>query len=338
MALSTEDILAKFPTKNLPRIEGEPNYQSINECLQALYGNAALIPTTLGGGAHGHIGLIMPGPLYATLSVNPYVAPADPGAQPNIPAGTNAALREQLREQHRTGRKIYDTHTNINSALKALLLKAVDDAYVCKLKNRLTGYLGVTTRDLLDHLLDRYRKITLADMVECQKALNEPLDPSLPIDVYFKKIDDTAQYAADGNTPFTPEQILQAAYHAVSSTGLYIEPCKQWRRRTAVDKMWPNFKIYFGEEYHDLKETQRITAGQGGYHGANAATDIVIDLGAALDNLALAASADKNIVKESVRANKQLTDATKLLSEANRTPRMYGLPQAGILTQEPLQE
>jgi hypothetical protein len=59
MGLSVTDIVAKFPVKTLTVITGEPDYETINHIVQTLYSNAASLPTTIGGGAHGHIGLIM---------------------------------------------------------------------------------------------------------------------------------------------------------------------------------------------------------------------------------------------------------------------------------------
>jgi hypothetical protein len=41
-----------------------------------------------------------------------------------------------------------------------------------------------------------------------------------PIDVYFTKIDDSVQYAADGKTPYTAQQIVTAAENAVRKTGM----------------------------------------------------------------------------------------------------------------------
>ena len=56
--------------------------------------------------------------------------------------------------------------------------------------------------------------------------MNKMIDATQRIDIYFKRIDDTVKYAADGNVAFTTEQTLQMAYHAVSTTGYYIEACK----------------------------------------------------------------------------------------------------------------
>eukprot|EP00957_Ditylum_brightwellii_P096508 7350095-Ditylum_brightwellii.AAC.1 len=54
-----DKIKAKFLHPMLQRVEGEPDYAAINAIIQQLYENAATIPSSLGGGAHGHIGLVM---------------------------------------------------------------------------------------------------------------------------------------------------------------------------------------------------------------------------------------------------------------------------------------
>eukprot|EP00957_Ditylum_brightwellii_P164573 12529971-Ditylum_brightwellii.AAC.1 len=91
--------------------------------------------------------------------------------------------------------------------LKGQVQKAVDDVYTRQLKNKYTGYLVVTIRDLIDHLLDWYGKITAADVASNNEQFLEVMDMDQPIDVYFTKIDDSVQYAADGKTPYTAQQI-----------------------------------------------------------------------------------------------------------------------------------
>eukprot|EP00957_Ditylum_brightwellii_P087177 6635143-Ditylum_brightwellii.AAC.1 len=58
-AYSTEEVRSKFLHKTLPQCNGETNYDYIHEVMMALYANAVAVTTTLGGGAHGHIGLVM---------------------------------------------------------------------------------------------------------------------------------------------------------------------------------------------------------------------------------------------------------------------------------------
>ena len=315
MVLSVDDIVSKFPIKTLPIITSEPNYESINKMVQTLYGNAASLSTTLGGGQHGHIGLIMTPTLYATLTETPYNEPNDPGVLPFIPPGSTAAARELINLQYKEERRIYDQHTNMDDALKSQIIDSIQETYINALRNKYTGYLGVTTRDLIDHLLDRYGKITPADIEDCKQRLQAPLDSTQPIDIYFQRIDDSVQYAADGKVAFTNEQILQTAYHAISTSGYYTEACKEWRKKPAATKTWVLFKNFFTEEYHDLKEQNKVNNNQANFHSANS----VVNISTALDNLAMAATNDRDIVAQLTQTNQQLTATNKLLTEQLKT-------------------
>jgi hypothetical protein len=198
MALSSAEYRVKILDENAPTriMIGEPTYENINEMVQNLYGNAATLATTLGGGAHGHIGAIMLDALYATLTIVPYNAPNDPGVLAIIPAATSVANREVIRLQHKEERRIYDINqVNMDDDLKGQVIDTVEDPHLCEMKNKCTGYLGVTTRNLLDHLLDRYGKISSVDLKNNNTRMNEPIDSSQPIVIYFKRIDDGLQYA-----------------------------------------------------------------------------------------------------------------------------------------------
>ena len=88
---SVDDIVTKFPTKILPPIPGEPEYDCISELNKIMYGNAATLPTTLGGGAHGHVVLIMKATLYLTLLATAYVALNEPPLTPDVPSTATSA-------------------------------------------------------------------------------------------------------------------------------------------------------------------------------------------------------------------------------------------------------
>jgi uncharacterized protein (DUF433 family) len=315
MGLSVDDIVAKFPHKTITTIADEPDYATINTMVEILYGNAASLPTSLGGGSHGHIGLLMTPALYDTLAPGTaYIAPDDPGAVPIHAIGATATTRESNVLIHTEHRRIFDNHHNMDAALKAQVIDTIQDTYICELRNKYTGYLGVTTRDLLDHLLDRYGKITPADIAACKTEMIAPIDSTQPIDLYFKRIDDCIQYADDGQVPFTNDQILQTTYHAVSTSGYYTEACKEWRRRPLLQKTWALFKTFFASEYHDLKEQKRLNGTQSNFHNANQAVELTADISTALDNLAMAATTDRDIVAQLTQANQALTAANRALT------------------------
>ena len=75
---SVEDFTNAFPNHLTP-IVGEPTYQTLKELKDQLKANAASIPTTLGGGNHGYLGLILSPAAYATISPTAFVEPAYPG-------------------------------------------------------------------------------------------------------------------------------------------------------------------------------------------------------------------------------------------------------------------
>jgi hypothetical protein len=219
MALTADAIVAKFPVKIIPTITGEPDHAAINQMVQTLHGNAASPATTLGGEAHGHIGNIMTPPLCAALTATAYKIPMDPGTLTIISAGAAKAVQEQLcREHHEEGR-VFDNHHKMDNALKAQVINTIQETYLCEIRNKYTGYFGVTSRDLLNHLLDRYGNLTPANIEECKRKMNEPIDSTKLIDVFFQRVDECIQYAVDGRVAFLAKQILQTTYHAVSTSG-----------------------------------------------------------------------------------------------------------------------
>jgi hypothetical protein len=312
MTLTVDDIIAKFPTKRLPVIDGEPDYASISMMVQLLYSNAATLATTLGGGRNGHIGIIMPAALCATLSDRPYNGPPDPGAVPTHAVAANAATQETDCINHKAAQKLFEHHNNMNDALKAQIIDAVADTYLGELRNRYTGYMGVTPRDLIGHLLERYGRIMASDIANCRTKMEAPMDPTQPIDVYFQTIDDCVQFATDGQVPFMALQIVhQTAYHAISKSGLYNDACKGWRRKPVANRTWVAFKSFFATEYNDLKEQQKLNTNQNNFHGANSAIDLTTDI----DYLAMAATTDREVMAQLTQTNQQLVETNKNLTE-----------------------
>ena len=134
-----------------------------------------------------------------------YKIPTHPGITLTNAKGASAAIRKTDFLGHKEERRIYDNHHTMEDALKSIIVDAVYEVYIGELRNKYTGYLGITARDLPDHLLNCYGNITPADVEECKKQMNKPIDATQTIGIYFKRIDDTVQYSADGNVAFTTE-------------------------------------------------------------------------------------------------------------------------------------
>ena len=88
---SVDEIRLAFPHPEIPKVEGEPTYATIKALHDLLKSNAASIPTVLGGGGHGHLGLVMAGVLYAAVTGQVFNRPNNPGAAPAVQAGATQA-------------------------------------------------------------------------------------------------------------------------------------------------------------------------------------------------------------------------------------------------------
>ena len=67
------DFIAQFDYKTLPKVYGEPDYNSLKKIKDALKANASKIQSDLGGGHHGHLGEVLTPAEYALVSPIPYI-------------------------------------------------------------------------------------------------------------------------------------------------------------------------------------------------------------------------------------------------------------------------
>ena len=79
-------INTTFEYPVLTKIQGQPDFQSLKTIKDELKANATTVPTDLGGGANGHLGLVLTPAEYANVNPINYVRPAHPG-QLVIPPG-----------------------------------------------------------------------------------------------------------------------------------------------------------------------------------------------------------------------------------------------------------
>ena len=166
------------------------------------------------------------------------------------------------------------------------------------------GYANHTTKEILTYLYDSYAKITPSSLAANDQKIREALDPSQPIEVFFTRIEECQEFASAGNTPYTPEQVLNIAYQTAFASGVYADGCKEWRRKNADQKTWAIFKQHFTNEYLDLKELQPSTTAS----AYQATTEYQRDTVEALANLATATASDRETVANITATNKALMD------------------------------
>ena len=89
--------------------------------------------------------------------------------------------KTKLREWQET------IHTD--QALQQHLITAFDEQYIRGLQNIYTGYVGVTTLQMLTHLYDNYRIITAVDIENNDEEMRTTCNPTLIIETLFHQIE-----------------------------------------------------------------------------------------------------------------------------------------------------
>ena len=79
-----ENITDSFPNPTIPKIEGEPRYETIKSVEKLLIENASSVQSTLGGGNHGLLGLILTPEKYQLVTGHTFEAHTNPGALPTL--------------------------------------------------------------------------------------------------------------------------------------------------------------------------------------------------------------------------------------------------------------
>jgi len=321
---------AAFPVE-IPTISGKPTYASLKRLQTAIKVNARHVPSTYGGGQHGHLGLVLPAAQYATLPGNPpaYAIPPNPGPFPDIPAGATQHQTRLLDKQHTSNLTDYKDAICLRDVLQTAILNAIDPRYYRVLKHEDTGYTHVTIQDLFAHLFDKYGKIDHFALEANDAQFRKEWNPAEPWSTIMDQIHDAQELATGAQQPYTDAQILSNAYALAFNTGMFTQDLKEWNARPAAQKTYDNF-CELMEEAQTVYATLQKTTQQAGFHNANAALlqqkdDLIAAQQEALLQFANAAQAKPpptettDVLRDLTNKLTQLyTDVQDLKSSANK--------------------
>ena len=95
-----------FLHQTLTAIQGEPSYSTLKTLKKELKANSSRVTSDLGGGGHGHLGLVLTPHEYSMISAVIYARPTHPGAL-IIPAGTTHHEATRLTIEHNENVRVY---------------------------------------------------------------------------------------------------------------------------------------------------------------------------------------------------------------------------------------
>ena len=242
-----------FQHKVLTRVHGQPTYDTLQTLSTELKANAASVPSTLGGGSYGHLGLVLSADRYATLATAvPWISPANPG--PFVPpaAGTAAQI-DAAKDVWRELKLSFDLCQATEKALIAQVVDSIDPIYLRALLNRTTGQYSTDIRAVLQHLFATHGKITPQQVKAKEMATyNMHYDISQPVDTVFNTIDDLADLAEHALAPMTHQQMIDMAYVLFARQPILQQDLCLWNRRPVVERTLANMLNHFRDAQSNL--------------------------------------------------------------------------------------
>jgi hypothetical protein len=238
--------LIAFPVPVLTPIVGRPNASSLQILQQQLYQNARSIASDRGGGAYGHLALIMPADAYLLRpNAVAFIIPVSPGMLA-APAGdaTSARLFEAKRV-HDNATIAFTTYQAVNTALMNQILAAVERTYVQTLCDVDFGFADVLPSALLTHLKTTYGVLTGLEIETNRSKLKDPWDPSSPIETLWARIVEIRRIATGAGQAIDDNAVIALMLPMFERTGLFLHTVNAWNSMERVLQTYVTFVSHF---------------------------------------------------------------------------------------------
>lgn len=251
-----------FPHPIINKVDDEPSYKTINEVEKKLITNAASIPSELGGGNHGYLGLVLKPSKYHAITGHQFLPHANPGALPVFPPNPTQPQIAQANATHKNKLRLWREQLTVIKALKNQLTNAFNQDYLEELNDTCAGYNNKSIQDIITYLYENHGDVTPLQLEEAEKAVSEAFDINEPFGSCARRIEDAMDVATAAKCPHAPQQIATKSHDLIVKAQVLPETSlRDWRKKPTADKTWANFKSHFAKETRDFKKEQGITAG-----------------------------------------------------------------------------
>ena len=256
------DIRDEIRKETVTKIHGQPTSHDLTNLEKEIISTLANIPTTLGGGNHGHVGVIMDPTDYNTMTGGTaFVNPVNPGIYPaGLALNAAAGTRARAEAEHKELINQFETFEGVRLGTKDLILEAVDNEYLSEIEHDTLGYLNVTPRQMIGHLLTRGGALDFADtkdlLAERDGEWNVTKNPQL----YFNRVEKAIKgLTRNGINSDLNERKDIALFH-LKATGEFDAAVREWEAKPAADKTWANIKTFITAEYAKENKQNKLSA------------------------------------------------------------------------------
>ena len=320
-----QDTIDSLKDYEFTKIDGQPTDEDLNLLTEECINAASSIPTTNGGGQHGHIGMIIPEAEYITFSHNAerFVEPTNPGPYPaNV--DQDAVVRERQIAEHKAEQAEFETHQGVKKFLITAITKAVDPEWIAELKSDRMGFNHRTPLELLEHLRAHGGDLDHLDVTGLIQELQKPWDNVEAPATLFARGDKIERQLVKAGQAANPTLRLAFGLSTFEASGEFEPSIREWKAKPAADQTFPNFRIFMQKAFADRKKHDKTTAKSAGRGIANSATDERLDK---VDEAEAAALAIAEVAM-AMQSNqeKQFEQIMKLFKEVMQTNVPGGAP------------
>jgi hypothetical protein len=184
-APSPEDIKAGFVFPQLDTIVGEPTYTTLATAHTQCIRNATTIDTRLGGGGHGHAGLVEFPDVYLLRTGQHFNRPIFPGDAPLYTVGADPNQRETTLRAWMSRTSQYLACQRIEKILLSLLENAIDATYLTGIHDSAHGFGARGLIDVFRYLFATYGSIGPDEILRNHQKMTTPVDPNQPVTFFY---------------------------------------------------------------------------------------------------------------------------------------------------------
>ena len=249
--------------ESVTKIHGQPTDQDITTLERELIAIAASIPTGLGGGNHGHAGLIVEATKYLAMTQVEFTIPPNPGIYPaGLAANAAAGTRARAEAEHKEEVAQYEVLKGVEQALKDIILNAVEHDYLLEIEDDTLGFLNQTPRQMIDHLKARGGALDFADTKTLLSERDTEWDLSENPQVYFNRVEKAVKALTRAGITSDMNERRDMALYYFKASGEFDAAVREWENKAAVDKTWINIKTFIATEYARENKQNKLTSKQ----------------------------------------------------------------------------
>ena len=310
------DIRDEIRKETVSKIHGQPTSHDLTQLEKEIIAILANIPTTLGGGNHGHVGVIMDPIEYSNMTGGTFfVNPVNPGFYPaDLALNAAAGTRARAEAEHKELINQFETFEGIRLGTKDLILEAVDNEYLSEIEHDTLGFLNQTPRQMIEHLLNRGGTLDFADTKDLLAERDGEWNVTENPQIYFNRVEKAMKGLLRNGITSDLNERRDIALFQLKATGEFDPAVREWEAKPAAQKTWANIKTFISTEYAKENKQNKLSAK---HFKANAIQEQAEATEELINNLTEAHTRQmETLIKTTTEAMKEMM----LLLKENKTP------------------